>query len=159
MKDLEVEDTDKGVSAIVGTILIVAITVVMAATIYGVLYGFGGLIGGAAPTGVIQVTNTYTKYTVTFSEISENVSVKKVEIKLLAPTGTYVIGPGLVNTTNPIYFHDDSGPAYNITISTSSLTVLTVITLDIGLPLNQISIVDTSPSGVIATWTSQTVAI
>ena len=35
--DEVIREKDKGVSAIVGTILIVAITVVLAATVYGVL--------------------------------------------------------------------------------------------------------------------------
>lgn len=154
MKEIVIRK-DKGVSAIVGTILIVAITVVLAATVYGVLTGFGGLISGGAPNGAISVSQSGTTYTVSFTQLSKNVSLSNVELKISTATNTYIIGPGLSTTSTATFISGNSGPSYNLTVSTTgTLSISTVLTLNIGYSLTSISVVDTSPSGTIATWSA-----
>ena len=93
------EKKDKAVSAIIGTILIVAITVVLAATLYAVLGGFGGLIGKPTPTASMSIsesgagTNNIT-YTLTFTSVSTNVSLSDVVVR--------VVGSGVTSTSQPL---------------------------------------------------------
>ena len=92
------EKKDKAVSAIIGTILIVAITVVLAATLYAVLGGFGGLIGKPTPTASMTVsssgvgstsTTTGEIYTLTFTSVSTNVSLTDVIVRVTIGSSTY----------------------------------------------------------------------
>ena len=139
MQDV-VRKKDKGVSAIVGTILIVAITVVLAATVYGVLTGFGGLIGGTPPTGAISVSSGSTSYTISVTQLSSS-SVPWTHVELKYTTSsTTVLGPPLKNSTA-------------VEISTPTLNINTVITLNV-TGATSIMLVDTSPSGTIASWSS-----
>ena len=93
------EKKDKAVSAIIGTILIVAITVVLAATLYAVLGGFGGLIGKPTPTASMSIsesgagTNSIA-YTLTFTSVSTNVSLSDVVVR--------VVGSGTTSTSSPL---------------------------------------------------------
>ena len=51
-------DKDKAVSPIIATILLVAITVILASTLYLALGGFFSHTTTAAPTATVSVTNT-----------------------------------------------------------------------------------------------------
>ena len=89
------EKKDKAVSAIIGTILIVAITVVLAATLYAVLGGFGGLIGKPTPTASMSISTSGTGtagspaiYTLTFTSVSANISLKDVIVRVTQGTST-----------------------------------------------------------------------
>ena len=107
------EKKDKAVSAIIGTILIVAITVVLAATLYAVLGGFSGLIGKPTPTASMSVsesgagTDSIT-YTLTFTSVSTNVSLSDVVVR--------VVGSGTTSTSSPL-------SSSSASFSNSSLTV------------------------------------
>jgi flagellin-like protein len=88
------EKKDKAVSAIIGTILIVAITVVLAATLYAVLGGFGGLIGKPTPTAAMTVSSsgvgsTSETYVLTFTSVSANVSLSDVIVRVTVGGTTY----------------------------------------------------------------------
>ena len=139
------EKKDKAVSAIIGTILIVAITVVLAATLYAVLGGFSGLIGKPTPTASMTVSVTgSTSYNITFTSVSSNVSLSDTELKLVSTTGT---------TVESAYGH---GYYKNVTGSGNYLTFNTVIAFNsdaIG-PLSSIYLIDTTSGGVIASQTN-----
>ena len=139
------EKKDKAVSAIIGTILIVAITVVLAATLYAVLGGFGGLIGKPTPTASMTVSVTgSTSYNVTFTSVSSNISLKNTELKLVSTSGA---------TVENAY---DTGYYSNVTGSGSYLTFNTIISFNsktIG-PLSSIYLIDTTSGGVIASQTN-----
>ena len=90
------EKKDKAVSAIIGTILIVAITVVLAATLYAVLGGFGGLIGKPTPTASMSISESGTGssgspaiYTLTFTSVSANISLKDVILRVTEGSSTF----------------------------------------------------------------------
>ena len=97
------EKKDKAVSAIIGTILIVAITVVLAATLYAVLGGFGGLIGKPTPTASMTVSSSGVggvneTYTLTFTSVSTNVSLSDVIVRVTVGSDTYSTGPLATST-------------------------------------------------------------
>jgi flagellin-like protein len=158
------EKKDKGVSAIIGTILIVAITVVLAATLYAVLGGFTGLIHGTAPTGAITVSSssvgaTGESYSITFSSLSNNVSVGNIAISLTSG-GSSVTVTGFSSSTLSKTSTSIGSPAttFNVTISSLNsahdLNIGSVITITASsgtAALSSISILDTNPSGTIAT--------
>ncbi|EQD67942.1 secreted protein containing Archaeal flagellin, partial [mine drainage metagenome] len=88
------EKKDKGVSAIIGTILIVAITVVLAATLYAVLGGFSGLIGKPTPAASMTVSSSGVgsgseNYTLIFTSVSTNVSLSDVIVRVTIGSSTY----------------------------------------------------------------------
>lgn len=111
------EKKDKAVSAIIGTILIVAITVVLAATLYAVLGGFSGLIGKPTPAASMSIsesgagTKTIT-YTLTFTSVSTNVSLSDVVVR--------VVGSGLTSTSSVLSSSASFSPS---SIGNSTLSV------------------------------------
>ena len=124
------EKKDKAVSAIIGTILIVAITVVLAATLYAVLGGFGGLIGKPTPTASMSISESGAgtgsiKYMLTFTSVSTNVSLSDVVVR--------VVGGGSTSTSTPLGSSSlsfGSNNSLTVTVSGSSyLTYDTVITI------------------------------
>ena len=167
------EKKDKAVSAIIGTILIVAITVVLAATLYAVLGGFTGLIHGAAPTGAITVSSSGVgssseSYSITFSSLSDNVSVGNIAISLTSGGSSVTITSFAVATgatsTSPAETGAISGTTFSITITSlntkGDLNIGSVISITgtptvsggtTTVPLSSISILGTNPSGTIAT--------
>lgn len=158
------EKKDKGVSAIIGTILIVAITVVLAATLYAVLGGFTGLIHGAAPTGAVTVSSSGIGaagegYSITFSSLSDNVSVGNIAISLTSGSSSVTVTGFTVSGTNAYQNTTLSGATFSVVISSLNtphdLNIGSVITIksESTTPpaLSSISILDTNPSGTIAT--------
>ena len=150
------EKKDKAVSAIIGTILIVAITVVLAATLYAVLGGFGGLIGKPTPTASMTVsisgTGNTTKYDVTFTSVSSNISLNNTQLKLTTGSGSTLVYS---------FHYSASGNYYGTSTSFASvagsgtyLTFSTVITITPASSLSAIYIVDTQTGGVIASQTN-----
>ena len=143
------EKKDKAVSAIIGTILIVAITVVLAATLYAVLGGFSGLIGKPTPTASMTVSVTGTGsssvYDVTFTSVSSNISLNNTQLKL-----TYGAG----NTS--VYSFSDLKYSTVATVSGSGyyLTFSTQIKISAGDSLSAIYLIDTQTGGVIASQTN-----
>ena len=159
------EKKDKGVSAIIGTILIVAITVVLAATLYAVLGGFTGLIHGAAPTGAITVSSSSVGaagegYSITFSSLSDNVSVGNIAISLTSGSSSVTVTGFTVSGTYANQTTTLSAAPFSVVISSLNsahdVNIGTVITIKAtgttaAPAISSISILDTNPSGTIAT--------
>jgi flagellin-like protein len=126
------EKKDKAVSAIIGTILIVAITVVLAATLYAVLGGFSGLIGKPTPTASMSVsesgagTNIIT-YELTFTSISTNVSLSDVVVRVVSMNSTtYTSVP--LSSTSPS-FPSSTNLTLSVSKTSSYFTYDTTITI------------------------------
>jgi flagellin-like protein len=146
------EKKDKAVSAIIGTILIVAITVVLAATLYAVLGGFGGLIGKPTPTASMTVsvtgTGNSTTYNVTFTSVSSNLSLSNTQLKVSDGNGTYVL-----SFKSSTY----SNTAAHMTVTVyggTYLTFNTAIKIVDGSSINAIYLIDTQTGGTVASQTN-----
>ena len=150
------EKKDKAVSAIIGTILIVAITVVLAATLYAVLGGFSGLIGKPTPTASMSVSSSGVgtnseNYTLTFTSVSTNVSLTDVIVRVTIGPNTYSTTPLAPSPTLTI-----TGLTAKVTTSGSGtyLTYDTTITISLtgGTPpaLSTIALIYTPSGGYIA---------
>lgn len=63
---------NKAVSPVIATILMVAITVVLAAVLYVMVMGFGGGGSDETPSGSLTYTTTSDGYRVTLASISKN---------------------------------------------------------------------------------------
>ena len=89
-----------GVSPVIATILMVAITVVLAAVLYVMVMGFGSP-ANQTPTGSLTSTKTGTgAYTVSVASISKS-DVKLADTKVvITPTATGVTVYGLNSTTS-----------------------------------------------------------
>ena len=165
---------DKAVSPIIATILLIAITVVLAATLYTVLGGFtSGLStsGSATLNGTFANTTSNTSsYSYTFSISSSSsggISLSSLELKFTNATGTFTI-TSLVSGSQT-YNSQGSNPEVNYTINIAGLsggkvvagttiTIWTEMPRATGNPTNlraeaisQISIIDTSSNSVIYT--------
>lgn len=165
------EKKDKAVSAIIGTILIVAITVVLAATLYAVLGGFGGLIGKPTPTASMSVSvsggtsGSPFNYTLTFTSVSSALVISDVQVKIVSANGSvysqtfsapsnsfvapsYIVGSGYqlsaIGLTTP-----SGGMTFNTVIFITEPTATTSI-----VGLTSISLIDTSTGGTIASATN-----
>lgn len=152
------EKKDKAVSAIIGTILIVAITVVLAATLYAVLGGFSGLIGKPTPSASMTVSSSGVgtaseTYTLTFASVSSNLSLSSTALKVSygGTTTTWTYSSGAYNGTSGLH------ATVNEAQTGGYLTYLTTITItgpSSGTtalpPLSSVSLIDTSSGGVVA---------
>ena len=79
---------DKAVSPIIATILLIAITVVLAATLYTVLGGFTKGLSSGNPTASISfVESSPDNYSLSVNSISGNVSLSSVVLQVF--NGTY----------------------------------------------------------------------
>ena len=162
------EKKDKAVSAIIGTILIVAITVVLAATLYAVLGGFSGLIGKPTPTASMTVSSSSVgasgeTYTLTFASVSSNLSLSNTALKVsydgitvtwgYSSVSTYV-GYNLSSTSTATPPAAGFYATVNAGATGGYLTYLTTITIkttgSATPPLTSVSLIDTSSGGVIA---------
>jgi flagellin-like protein len=155
---------DKAVSPIIATILLVAITVVLAATLYTILGGYTTFLGASTPLGDITVTNTSAgslhSYRVYVNQFGGNISLNYTEMEIVNSNGTVtnvVLGAAMPSIT-------DNGTGYNWTVSVaggsylSSTTIidLTHSTSDKGGKINatyvtEIRLVDLRTNGVIGT--------
>jgi flagellin-like protein len=145
------EKKDKAVSAIIGTILIVAITVVLAATLYAVLGGFSGLIGKPTPSVAMEVSSSGVGsaneiYVLSFTSVSQNVSMSDVSVHLTTSSGTSIITLSS-SASAPGTIGDFAGTYSNAVLSVSS----TITIYGDTTPLTGITLVDTSTGGTLAT--------
>ena len=82
---------DKAVSPIIATILIIAITVILAAVLYAVVGGYGGLLAKPTPTAGVTVADSgvgtsSANYTFSVTDVNGNVSLSNVELRLFNGT-------------------------------------------------------------------------
>ena len=161
------EKKDKAVSAIIGTILIVAITVVLAATLYAVLGGFSGLIGKPTPTASMTVSSSGVgtsseSYSLTFTSVSANVSLSNTALKVVYDGATVTWS---YSSTNSAYNESGSTPSgmyasVNAAATGGYLTYLTTITIKFASgattfpSVTSVSLIDTSTGGVMASQTN-----
>jgi flagellin-like protein len=79
-----------GVSPVIATILMVAITVVLAAVLYVMVMGFGGQ-GSSAPTGSFsEKTKVTNGEKLTFAAFSPETAPSEIQVVLAGPSGTSV---------------------------------------------------------------------
>ena len=165
------EKKDKAVSAIIGTILIVAITVVLAATLYAVLGGFSGLIGKPTPTASMSVSvsgGTSTapfNYTLTFTSVSSALVISDVQVKIVDSSGSVYTQAFSTTSTSYVKAFALSSTTSNYDLSANGLTTPTggmtfnteifiTATGTSALSLTSISLIDTSTGGTIASATN-----
>ncbi|MFG1450286.1 MAG: archaellin/type IV pilin N-terminal domain-containing protein [Thermoplasmataceae archaeon] len=150
MKPVRIEE-DKAVSPIIATILLVAITVVLAATLYTILGGFTSFLSASTPSASVTETNPaagyYQLYVNSFSA-NVNLSLKNVQLDFTTSNGT-VIETGLL--------HPGNQPDFNISVSGGSqFTSSTIITISPGVSgsvnVTEFRLVDTKTDGVM--WAS-----
>ncbi|MHB1493100.1 MAG: archaellin/type IV pilin N-terminal domain-containing protein [Thermoplasmataceae archaeon] len=130
---------DKAVSPIIATILLIAITVVLAATLYTVLGGFTkGLSSGNPTASVSFVETSPDNYSLSVNSISGNVSLSSVVLQVFNGSSTNSInlgtsplkgkisGLGTVSTThindNISYVISNGGSNYLSPTTSVSLT-------------------------------------
>ena len=154
------EKKDKAVSAIIGTILIVAITVVLAATLYAVLGGFSGLIGKPTPTASMSVSTVGSPssggyYELTFTSVSSNISLVNTQLKLTTAGGTttsFSFDSTALSNGTFTYVSGSTVIGY-VSNSGEYLTFNTVITVHYG-SLSAVYLIDTQTGGTIASVTN-----
>lgn len=148
VKNLE----DKAVSPIIATILLVAITVVLAATLYTILGGFTNFLSASTPSASVSETNlTGGNYRLFVNEFSTNVnlSLKDVNIELTTTNGSTIV------TT---LYDPPVIDGFNITVAGGNLftssTIITISQAPSGTIhyINTIRLVDTKSDGVM--WSS-----
>ena len=146
------EKKDKAVSAIIGTILIVAITVVLAATLYAVLGGFSGLIGKPTPTASMTVAVSGTDlYNVTFTSVSSNLSLSNTQLKVVDGNGTFVLPYSSLSST---YSLSSSHITVSVYGGGGYLTFNTAIAIHDSSTISAIYLIDTQTGGIVASQTN-----
>ncbi len=153
-------EKDRAVSPIIATILIVAITVVLAATLYAVVGGYGSLIGKGTPTAGITVSTTTSSgkhvYTVSVTSVSGTVKLSNVQVKIILKNGNSYTSNALSN-----YFASTkiSKSGYYLLVSpknAKSLNAAVSMTLAGSSkntpPISQLYLIDTATGGTMASW-------
>ena len=153
-------EKDRAVSPIIATILIVAITVVLAATLYAVVGGYGSLIGKGTPTAGITVSTTTSNgapvYTVSVTSVSGTVKLSNVQVKIILKDGSSYTSNALSN-----YFTSSgiSTSKYSMLVSPNgakNLSAAVSMTLTAGSPtvspISHLYLIDTATGGTMASW-------
>ena len=156
------QEKDKAVSPIIATILLVAITVVLAATLYTIVGGYTTLIGASTPTGSIKVENaSATKdayYFVYVQQFGGNISLNDVQIEITLSNNTII--PPIALSVNDL--NKEISIGYNLSMKVSGDTYFGATT---GIVLNstknsspepfisQLRFIDTLTNGLIASKT------
>jgi flagellin-like protein len=127
---------DKAVSPIIATILLIAITVVLAATLYTVLGGFTKGLSSGNPTASISFVETSTNnYSISVNSISGNVSLSSVVLQVYNGTATASINLGTSatqatitltggGTTNDIMYYNLSNGGSKYLSPTTSISLI-----------------------------------
>ena len=162
---------DKAVSPIIATILLIAITVVLAATLYTVL---GGFTSGLSTSGSATMNGTFANstsntssysYTFSISSVSNGgISLTSLELKFTNATGSYTVKSLISGSQTVNSLKSTSNYTINITgLSGGKVVAGTTITIWTYMPKNgkinnlgleaisQISIIDTASNSVIYT--------
>ena len=158
------QEKDKAVSPIIATILLVAITVVLAATLYTIVGGYTTLIGASTPTASIQVQNASAPsdayYFIYVQQFGGNISLNDVQIEITLSNNTIIppitLSVSDLNNKTPIPIGDNltmkvSGDAY------FGATTAIVLNSTEGLHpepfISQLRFIDTLTNGLIASKT------
>lgn len=160
MKEVIHKD-DKAVSPIIATILLIAITVVLAATLYTILGGYTTFLGASTPSASVQVKNASASslpfYRVYVEQFGGNISLNNVELQITESNSSIYNIPLAVESNHPV-----AGGLWNLTVSGSNyLTASTALTLEGNssqspLPfIIQIRLIDTKTNGGISSNTVQ----
>ena len=162
------EKKDKAVSAIIGTILIVAITVVLAATLYAVLGGFSGLIGKPTPTASMTVsssgvgtTSGTENYTLSFTSVSSSLTFTDIQVRAVTSSGTSLSSTAFTTGTSSSVALTATMGSFSVDVynvgTGNTLTFNTLITIKMSgssstpaTALSSITLIDTSTGGTIA---------
>ncbi len=158
---------DKAVSPIIATILLIAITVVLAATLYTVLGGFtSGLSTSGSATLSANFTNStspspsnYT-YSISVSSSSNGgISITSLEVKITNANGSFTSTPfdssGQLTLYNNNYTVTTSGLSSGKVVAGTTISISTTSATNPlygALAISQVSIIDTASNSVI--WTS-----
>jgi len=113
------QDNDRAVSPVIGVILMVAITVILAAVVGTFVLGLGDQIGGSATAGVTVDGDNTTDVTVTLTNLGTAESVKIVDSNgtSINTVDTGVTGNLPMNSTGASVTLDGTTPggnSYNI---------------------------------------------
>ncbi len=152
---------DKAVSPIIATILLIAITVVLAATLYTILGGYTTFLGASTPSASVQVQNSSSSdlpfYFVYVNQFGGNVSLNDVQLRITESNNSIYNLPMNLGTTDNI-----AGNLWNLTVKGSDyLSASTSLTIQGNksaptLPfIKQIQFIDLKTNGVISTNTVQ----
>ena len=151
-------DKDKAVSPIIATILLVAITVILASTLYLALGGFFSHTTTASPTVTVGATNQTVstghgyEYVLSFGTPTSTVPLSDVILKVTLSSGVIISSPALSSTSGPT-FTGYSNLYLNISGATSSnLGPSVTVTIQPGASgsaygVTSIQVVDTGPNG------------
>ena len=158
---------DKAVSPIIATILLIAITVVLAATLYTVLGGFtSGLSTSGSATLSANFTNSTSSspsnyaYSISVSSSSNGgISITSLEVKITNANGSFTSTPfdssGQLKLYNNNYTVTTSGLSSGKVVAGTTISISTTNAknpLYGALAISQVSIIDTASNSVI--WTS-----
>ena len=112
---------DSGVSPVIATVLMVAITVVLAAVLYVMVSGFTHSPGTAQSAGLSETQQSAGNYTVALSSVSaSNIPISNIRI---------VISGASVSTTNTAYKLSGSSSPYTLTSTTATGITVTFTVL------------------------------
>lgn len=157
MKKVILKD-DKAVSPIIATILLVAITVVLAATLYTILGGYTTFLGASTPQASIEVNSVSSSppiYRMYVNQYGGNISLSDVQMIIIT------------NNTNTPYYNvlsndqngfNESG-LWNITVSGPQYFGVSTVAFITGYShahgdqnITQIRLVDLKTQGTITTF-------
>ena len=115
-------DKDKAVSPIIATILLVAITVILASTLYLALGGFFKTTTSTTPTAALSVSSSGSNnYTLTVGSVSSTtISLNSVEVEIFINGSGYFSSTGLSSSGWHSLGNNNANFSYNITTNPSS---------------------------------------
>ena len=153
---------DKAVSPIIATILLIAITVVLAATLYTVLGGFtSGLStsGSATLSGTFANTTSNVSYGYTYSlsissSSSGGIAITSLELKITNGTGTFTTGPlsNGINSLGANYTINVTGLSGGKVVAGTTFTISHHLHhMKNNIAISQISVIDITSNSVIYT--------
>ncbi len=158
MKKVILKD-DKAVSPIIATILLVAITVVLAATLYTILGGYTTFLGISTPQASIQVNevaNNPPVYQMYVVQYGGNISLS--EVQMVITTTNNSVYYDLLSTDQPSA--SNVSGLWNISVKGPNYFGVSTVATITGIPnvhrdqnISQVRIVDLKTQGTIATFT------
>ena len=158
MKEI-LHEEDNAVSPIIATILLIAITVVLAATLYSVIGGYTSYLGSTTPTASLAVTDLNTQtdssYMIYISSVSPNGNISLSDVTLLITNSTGTVSE--INLGFAVQSGSSSAPSppWDITVSAGNYLgenpVITVKSTSGPQTISYLELIDTATHGTIAT--------